>query len=307
MIDILMRFVIPDGLFKGVGYYNRVIRWLCVKVIKIYYSMSDCKFTLKNEESVGIDRNEVIVSLTSFGKRVSEIGFCLESVFRQSYKPDRVILWLSKSEFNPSNLPLVLTKYMDLGLEVKFCDDFRSHKKYYESFKQWPDSIIITLDDDVFYPESTLKQLIQTYNENPDCISCHRAHLILKDGGNLRRYTNWGFASPGTVGPSLSLMAIGVGGVLYPPGKLHDDVLNSSVFLEKCLYADDIWLKIMSVRLSTPVVKVSKYSKTLFSISSNEKYELSQSNVLEGGNDKQLRDVMRFYDIKCDDFFRDIT
>lgn len=307
MIDMLMRFIIPDGLFKGAGYYNRIIRWFGVKLIKVYYSIYDNKFFLKNEDLAYLDRHEVIVSLTSFGKRVSEIGFCLESVFRQSYKPDRVILWLSKNEFNSSNIPLELTKYVNLGLEIKFCEDFRSHKKYYEAFKQWPDSIIITLDDDVFYPESTLKKLIQTYNENPDCISCHRAHLISKDDKALKRYTDWSFASPGSVGPSLSLMAIGVGGVLYPPGKLHADVLDSSVFLDKCLYADDIWLKIMSLRLNTPVVKVSKFSKTLFPISSNEKYELSKSNVLEGGNDKQLGDVMRFYNLKCDDFFRDIT
>ena len=39
------------------------------------------------------------------------------------------------------------------GLTIRFCEDLKAHKKYYYAFKEYPDDIVITVDDDVIYPQ----------------------------------------------------------------------------------------------------------------------------------------------------------
>lgn len=48
----------------------------------------------------------------------------------------------------------------------------------------------------------------------------------------------------------------GVGGVLYPPDSLDEEVMNEEVFLDICKYADDVWFYAMALKKGTLVNKV---------------------------------------------------
>ena len=75
-------------------------------------------------------RNETyIVSFTSFPARIEDIWITIETLLRQSFKPDKIILWLAEEQFPDKKLPESLIKLTERGLSIEYCEDLRSHKK----------------------------------------------------------------------------------------------------------------------------------------------------------------------------------
>ena len=73
-------------------------------------------------------KHEVIVSLTSYPKRMYDIHLCLYSLLVQDFKPDRLILWLANEQF-PNGEDDIPRRVLDLkqwGLEIRWCEDTRS-------------------------------------------------------------------------------------------------------------------------------------------------------------------------------------
>lgn len=53
----------------------------------------------------------------------------------QSMKPDRVILWLAKDEFENFEFPESIREFQKVGLEIRYCDNLFGHKRYYKWLK----------------------------------------------------------------------------------------------------------------------------------------------------------------------------
>ena len=49
------------------------------------------------------------------------------------------------------NLPRDLLKLRSFGLTIDWCENLRSYKKLIPAIEKYPDDIIVTADDDVFY------------------------------------------------------------------------------------------------------------------------------------------------------------
>jgi hypothetical protein len=261
---------------------------------------------LSNEVGVTTVRRspELIVSLTTIPERIDKIFLCIDSLLRQSTKPDRIILWLSESNapsvprISKATLPINLVKLQRRGLEIRWTKDIGPYRKIVPTKIDHQNAIISTADDDVLYPRHWLKMLYQAYVLQPQYIHCHRAHLIRYDRcGRPRRYREWALLAPGTVGPSLDLVPTGVGGVLYAPGHLHNDVLNESLFLRLCPRADDIWLKAMSLKAGVACKKASENTLRLVAISYRQNRTLSAHNFDGDGNDPQIAAVANFYGV----------
>ena len=247
---------------------------------------------------------ELIVSLTTIPERIGKVHFCLDSLLRQSVKPDRLILWLSESD-DPDRqrvakdaLPELLTRLQRRGLEIRWCRDIRSFRKIIPTMRTFPDALIVTADDDIFYPRHWLKDLYEVYQREPQYIHCHRAHLIRYDAENQPLpYRQWEFLARGSRGPSLDLVPTGVGGVLYAPDHLHPEVLNEDSFLELCPRADDVWLKAMSLLKGVLCKKIAPNLFHLHGIQIPNNLSLSVSNVLQDGNDPQIQAVFGRYSL----------
>ena len=97
------------------------------------------------------------------------------------------------------------------------------------------------------------------------------------------------------VKPSFNNFLTGVGGVLYPPITLYKDVFNIELFQKLAPLADDIWFWAMAVLNGTKINVVKKNYNKLTYIDSVQEYSLWQDNVSNGGNDKQLADVLKYY------------
>ncbi len=245
----------------------------------------------------GTGGSEMIVSLTTKPSRLPKVHLAIESLLQQSLPPHRIILWLS-DELTPADLPNVLRHQQRRGLEVRFRRDLRAYTKLIHALREHPASVIITADDDTFYPRNWLAQLYQSYLRQPQFIHCHRAHLMLETpAGALRPYLEWEFFSPGRTGPSVWLLPTGVGGVLYPPRALPPETCADDVFLKLCPSADDIWFKAMALLAGIPTVKVAPLFQEYLTIPGTQHERLMNLNWADGNNDRQLQAVLEHYNL----------
>ena len=237
---------------------------------------------------------EVVVSFTTFSKKIHEVYLVIESIAQQTIRPNRLILWLDEAEFNMDNIPHILHRQIERGLEVRFCPNYRSYKKIIPTLELCPESYIVTIDDDVLYGFDCLEILLQESKRNPNVIVGHRAHEItLCPQREVKRYKKWKYGL--TEGKSSHrILLTGCGSILYPPHSLHPDVMNIERFTELAPSTDDLWLKIMAVRNDT-ICKKTDYSSGSYSLKRNRDIGLAQENIRRGGNDKQCDALLAFY------------
>ncbi len=235
----------------------------------------------------------LIVSFTSFPARIETAWETAYTLLCQTVKPTHVILWLANSQFEGITLPKNLTRLEKYGLEIRFCDDLRSHKKYYESMKLYPDAIVITADDDVFYPSNWIDSLLRKHEEYPQCVICNWAHRIKMKNGKIMHYEEWDSCiRDGDLEPSDLIVPVGYAGVLYPPHSLDPRVFNKDCILSLCITADDLWLKANAYLNGIKAIQVKKDPIKLFAIIRAQEIALFDVNVGMNQNDAALENIL---------------
>ena len=243
--------------------------------------------------------HDIIVSLTSYGKRIHDVALTIESLMQQTMKANRIVLWLDK-RFKTQQLPLSLLIQQERGLEICYCGDIKSYMKLIPQMLQTPEDAIITADDDIFYDYDVLEHLIQAHLEVPDTIHCCRVHKIgLDDRGELIPYNQWE-SKCSKQGINKYYFVTGVGGVLYPPGSFDSEVFNQEVFMSICPDADDVWFTAMALKKGTPISKV--FTRNMHGEDYIENHQVLEGglyykNVVQKGNDRQLQAVFLKYSL----------
>lgn len=250
----------------------------------------------------------ITVSLTTIPERIATVHLVIESLLRQSIKPDRIVLWLEKENFPDSAIPHALRRQEERGLTIKRCENLRSYKKLIPALEAFPADIIVTGDDDVFYPRTWLERLVQAWEADHGAIPCHRAHRIRLDGkGNIRPYLEWDLEVIAPNERSHLLFPTGVGGVLHFPGCFGSDgeVLKHDQFTQLAPTADDVWFKAMALRAGVPTRLVKEQATLhrgrvwddIFGIPGTQTSSLWETNKHKAGNDRQIRAVFTEYDL----------
>ncbi|GHS97507.1 hypothetical protein FACS189421_04420 [Bacteroidia bacterium] len=206
---------------------------------------------------------KIIVSLTSIPERIERATpLVIKSILSQSVQPDKIVLYLAIEQFPDKILPKALTDLVGEKFQIKFCNDIRSYKKIIPALHDFPDAIIITVDDDIVYPKHLLKKMLHTHKKYPNAIIGRRVKKIKLDAkSEIMPYKSWKvyrglrYLLWGTK-PSYTNFNTGCGGVLYPPHSLHPDVVKSEVFMEIAPTADDVWLWGMAVLNKTKIAPV---------------------------------------------------
>lgn len=243
----------------------------------------------------------LIVSLTTYPARMNDARYALFSLLQQTVKPDKVLLWLAEEEF-PEGAPSLLSDFCNAGLTIEFCKNLRSYKKLVPTLQRYPDSVIVTADDDIFYDPAWLEKLTAAYRQAPQYIHCHRAHIVqLDENAQPRPYRKWRSGVSGeTTAPSYMNFFIGCGGVLYPPHSLYQDVCDEKLFAELAPIGDDIWFWAMAVMQRTKINIVSNNISEMTYIDPAKELGIGGTplwrlNVGRRINDKQLAAVFTHY------------
>ncbi|MFQ9193300.1 MAG: glycosyltransferase [Candidatus Gastranaerophilaceae bacterium] len=249
----------------------------------------------------GLNRDNVknptyIISMASYKGRYNILPIVLKSLILQTIKADRIIVWLDE-ENEENKITPEMEQLKQYGVEYRYTEDgLKPHKKYLYTMLEYPDANVITVDDDVIYPEDLVNSMIQYHEKYPYAICARRVHKITFDSENkLEPYIMWEYECRNVKNPSLLLCATGCGGVLYPARLLPEETLDISLIKELSLEADDIWLKMMEVRNKIPVVWVrSKYVMPL-EVEESQKTALNRKNVGEGRNDFFIEKLLNKY------------
>jgi len=172
----------------------------------------------------------VIVSMTSFPAAMPYAEEAVRSVLRGSVLPDKLVLYLTRAQFEGKSLPESLIKLQERNpiFEIRYCDrDIRSYTKLIPALTDFPDDVIVTVDDDVDYHRDMLRELLAMHSKLPDVIIAQRARRIKKDLP-YRKWTkfHWHDFLLKRVHVRLSTLQTGVGGVLYPPHSLCPEMLD---------------------------------------------------------------------------------
>lgn len=153
---------------------------------------------LAKKKFVGLNKSpraeKVIVSLTSYKPRINDVKYAVYSLLNQTLPPDKLILWLDEDSFpqREENLPRDLLRLRKFGLTIDWCENLRPYKKLIPVLEKYPDDIIVTADDDIFYRPDWLKILYDEHLKYPDCVVAHRAHRMRLDTrGNIYPYVMW--------------------------------------------------------------------------------------------------------------------
>ena len=256
-----------------------------------------CVYRLSKKQEDRPIADDVIVSLTTYPPRIQQASFCIESLLRQTIKPNKIILWLAESDYQTVNdVPYEILKYVERGLEIRICEDLKSYKKIFYTALKFPEFRIVTADDDFFYPETWLEELIEQHNRYPQCIVCHRSHRIIQNKGKLIPYGEWDWYSNGFKGPLHSLHILTGAGAIFPKNFFKCDFFEKDVFLKLAPTTDDMWVKVYALRKNTKVVKVHPVSKSLIEILGSQRVSLISKNQSDG-NSKSLNALLEYYGI----------
>lgn len=236
---------------------------------------------------------EVVVTLTSYPPRIGTVWHSVRSIFGQSYLPDRIVLYLAKSDFpnREKDLPQSLLDMLWHDFEIRWVDeDLKPHKKYYWAFKDFRDSLVVTIDDDLVYRKTMIQELVEAFPKHPDAIIASRTHLIMfNEDGSIKPYDQWIYEAPyyhpALVGiPSMRLFATTGAGTLFNPSLFPELTFDIDLIKRHCLAADDVWLKAVETIAGIPVVAATN-EQLLEYVPGTQDVALCHVNTESGGND----------------------
>lgn len=284
-------------LYRIIGkFWKTKFRLIIYRYIKIILNLTYPIYIVFNRTRKTNSNSIVVVSLTSFPERIKSVGIAIETLLRQTYPPKEIVLWLADDQFPNRKVPRKLRQLEKYGLSIRFCEDLRSHKKYYYSMLDYCSECIVTVDDDTFYPENLLEVLYNAYQEHPNCIITSLAHkIMLSAEGNILPYEQWEKMVDGNFEESYLFLPIGCEGVLYPPKSLHHNVFNKEWFMEHCKSADDLWLKAMSLLNLKRVYIAFPSPITFIGILGSQKISLGKINNNLRKNNEQLFAILKQY------------
>jgi hypothetical protein len=127
---------------------------------------------------------------------------------------------------------------------------------------------------------------------NSNLVCATVAHKVLLSEGKFMPYSKWTPAKDMEIGSLV--FPVGAGAVLYPPYFFNNFLFESEIIDKLCIYADDIWLYVVSRYLGFDSIK-SKYKSAYLPILYSNNSTLFQKNVGFGKNDSQLVDVVNYF------------
>lgn len=274
---------------------------MCNVVLPIYLRITSNKHCYRLQKGGNKKSGCIIVTLTTFHRRIGRVWIVIESILRQKYKPDMIILWLSKEEFPTKEcLPKSLLRLQERGLQIELRDgNLMSHKKYYYTLTEYPHDHFVTIDDDIIYPSNFIESLLSAHKIYPDCILARFAFRLRYDEKReLLPYAVWSSVLlDHQAPPSYGIFFGSGGGTFFPAGILGEEAKNISLAMRKCKYADDVWLNTMC-RLNKKKVAVVDNLFSYLPILYCSNFRLTSINNAQNQNDVQIANLRKYYSEK---------
>jgi hypothetical protein len=301
--------MIRENLISSLEKY--LPRRLFILFLKINRARKDFKsyllekkyiFLNKHSNTFGITRNKrstpVILSGTTFPARIGKVYLTINTLLRQKTKPDHIFLWLANDEFpkGRDELPRSLLDLEKRGLTIKFTDaNLLCNNKAFHTMKEFPDSRVITYDDDCFYDSEYTKHLLIANKKYPnDVIGYDAMQIKLDKKGNILPYNSWFTYIPNNEARHDTFL-LNVNGIIYPTKLFPKETFNIKALKSMSIYADDIWMKAMAMKAGIKHRRLFKHNKKYPEVLGTQKTALFHENVNNNRNDKIINTVFKKY------------
>ena len=272
---------------------------------KANLKLIDKALTKNNLKLSAQKADNVIVSLTSYGDRISELKYTLYSLITQSIRPEKIIVNIAFED--EKYISSELRFFEQYGVEFYFCKNLRSYKKLLPALNRFPKACIVTCDDDLYYEKDWLKRLYEAHKQYPSDVCCHLIKKITHKNDTIDKYQDW-ICNYKTKSIENSVFLLGGAGVLYPPNCFYKDISNEDLYVKLSPLADDIWFWFMVRLYGMNIRQVNKPLINLCFVNPYREYgiikgeTLTQQNVGENKNDAQLRNILAYYGISEQSF-----
>lgn len=244
-------------------------------------------------------REKITVSLTSYGKRLDLVYISIKSIMMQTMKADAIVLYLAEEDAHVKIRQE--EELVKAGLQIKRnVKDLKSHKKYFYAMQEYPENLIITVDDDAIYDNGLIEDLYAKHLEYPESVICRRGHRMTKRNGKVAPYDLWE-GNVKSVMPEKGICATGVGGILYPCGKYREAFLDEEGIRETSLYGDDLWLKAVELIWGIRTYAISETPIRV--IEGSQEEALYKQNAYNKRNDDYLDKIQQYLNINLANLF----
>ena len=220
------------------------------------------------------DKKKIIVSLTSFPGAISYAEQAIYSILNGTILPDKIVLYITLSRFEDNGIPQGLLKLSNENpiFEIRdYNPDIRSYQKLVPALNDFPNDVIVTIDDDIFYHKNMLHDLIRLHKRLPNAIIAHRVRKVLLN----KPYSKWRKYS------------------------LDTNMLDSALFSKIAPTNDDIWFWAAAVSKGTYVVPVPGWHHKLVEIGKPREFSLKTINLKPGDdrNREAFEKILEAYPI----------
>lgn len=246
--------------------------------------------------------NNIIVSLTSFPAAIDYAILAVKSILQGKVLPDKLVLYLTFDQFKDRDIPeelRALERESDIFEIRDYPNEIRSYRKLFPALKDFPDDVIVTIDDDVHYDKDMLKDMLEMHRRFPTSVIANRAKVAdisspYRKWKKLRWYDF--ITDKYKIDPRI--IQTGVGGVLYPPHSLNKEMLDEDLFMRLAPTTDDIWFWAAAISNGRTVIPMpfGKHNKPK-DVGKPRALSLKTVNFKDGAsrNDEALMAVLESY------------
>lgn len=238
---------------------------------------------------------KIIVSIAIIKHRLSTLPILLESIKNQTVTPHKVYLCYSNESYlldegisDDEILPFQTGSI--LPLKTKNTGSYRKLLPVLQMYKD-DDVLIITLDDDIYYPVNAIETLVDYYNREKCIIAFRGNKMKFNKQGRILPYTKWETIKK--TSRSIFNFPTGVFGILYHPSFFIKKVFDISTALKLCPTSDDVWFKFMTSVSVCIVINDLKFPVITEKHQVNSLYQKFNKK----DNDKQIKKLIAFLSV----------
>ena len=241
----------------------------------------------------------VIVSMTTTPYRIKHIEAALQSIFAQTKQADRIYVnvpSIFEREGTPYTIPESLLRIPKVV--VNHCEhDYGPATKLLGvlNIEEDPETMVVTIDDDIYYPDNLLETYVKLGQSNPDAVFSPTGFNIQlhRPPGQLIQLNN----------EHLGRISIveGFGSIAYRRKFFDDSIYAIKDYPTNCYLSDDLVISnyLEKKRISKLYVRSRKLNRghlKLLDIGQNSDALHNGANGLCEDNESRYRDAAAYLD-----------
>ncbi|GGB51886.1 hypothetical protein GCM10011502_26300 [Oceanisphaera marina] len=248
----------------------------------------------------------MIISFTTISSRVDIVDNVVFNILNQSIEEFELRLYISKEPWlldkGITSIPHRLEKLKkDSRFKVIYTKNTGPYRKLIPALTEFwgTKKPIITIDDDVAYPNNFLETMTHAQKIFDCPIAFRGREITLNSQNKILPYKKW--KSSNLAGASACKLPTGKDGVIYMPHHFSRDVLNINHALEIAKTADDLWFKWHTLRAGyASCLLLDALQDSFTSIENEEKSEITLYDTYnkKGGNDEIIENLQSHYPLK---------